>query len=58
MVVVEQYEELKRRLEELLADVDRLGLPYVGVHLDMALRRLEEKLVQEATKSTPTANSE
>jgi hypothetical protein len=30
------------RLESLLVDLDRLDLPFIAVHIDLAARRLEE----------------
>jgi hypothetical protein len=44
MVVDQEFQELKIRLEALLADLDRLQLPIVAVHVDLALRRLEEQM--------------
>jgi len=42
MVLNEDYSKLVPQFENLLAELDRLQLPMVAVHLDLALRRLEE----------------
>lgn len=41
MVLNEEYRELVPRMEELLADLDRLQLTTVAAHVDLGLRRLE-----------------
>lgn len=42
MIGSEELKDLTNRFENLLADLDRLNLPTVAVHIDLALRRLEE----------------
>jgi hypothetical protein len=49
MVVGEEYQDLHRRLEELLKDLDSAQLDYVAVHVDLALRRFEERLSVSAS---------
>jgi Tfp pilus assembly ATPase PilU len=50
MVLNEDYGALIRRMEELLAELDRLQLPYIAVHVDLAMRNLEE-LIAGSTAS-------
>ncbi len=45
MEMQEEYEDLRARFEILLSDLDRLQLPFVAVHVDLALRRLEDYLL-------------
>lgn len=42
MVLHDDYRALVPRMEDLLAELDRLQLPLIAVHVDLALRRLEE----------------
>lgn len=42
MVVSDELQDLLSRFESLLSDLDRLNFPTVAVHVDFALRRLEE----------------
>ena len=44
MKLHDDYSALVPRMEELLAELDRLQLPLVAVHVDLALRRLEEAI--------------
>jgi hypothetical protein len=44
MDINEEYSDLRVRFESLLSDLDRLQLPFVAVHVDLALRRLESHL--------------
>ena len=37
----EEYRELRMRMEQMLAELDRLKLGTVAVHVDHAIRRLE-----------------
>lgn len=37
----EDYRELRIRMEQMLAELDRLKLGTVAVHVDHAIRRLE-----------------
>ena len=37
----EEYRELRMRMEQMLAELDRLKLGTVAVHVDHAMRRLE-----------------
>ncbi len=37
----EDYRELRIRMEQMLAELDRLKLGTVAVHVDHAMRRLE-----------------
>jgi hypothetical protein len=42
MVLHEDYGALIPRMEELLAELDRLQLPLIAVHVDLALSNLKE----------------
>jgi hypothetical protein len=42
MIGSDDLSDLVSRFEMLLADLDRLNLPVVAVHVDLALRLLEE----------------
>lgn len=42
MVVSDELQDLLSRFESLLTDLDRLNFPTIAVHVDFALRRLEE----------------
>jgi hypothetical protein len=42
MVLHEDYGALVPRMEELLAELDRLQLPLIAVHVDLALANLKE----------------
>ena len=44
MLLHDDYHALVPRMEGLLAELDRLQLPLIAVHVDLALRRLEETL--------------
>ncbi len=49
MVVGDEYEAILIKLEELLFDLDRLDLSNIAVHVDLALRRLEELIANSKT---------
>ena len=42
MMVSDELQDLLSRFESLLSDLDRLNYPTVAVHVDLALRRLEQ----------------
>lgn len=42
MIMSDELQDLISRFESLLSDLDRLNFPTVAVHVDFALRRLEE----------------
>lgn len=42
MPIPKPYDVIASQLESILAELDRLQLPVVAVHIDLALRRLEE----------------
>jgi hypothetical protein len=42
MVLHEDYKALIPRMEELLAELDRLKLSMIAVHVDLALSHLKE----------------
>lgn len=50
MDINEEYSDLRARFESLLSDLDRLQLPFVAVHVDLALRRLEAHLAGRETE--------
>lgn len=50
MDINEEYSDLRTRFESLLSDLDRLQLPFVAVHVDLALRRLEGHLSGRETE--------
>lgn len=45
----DEYCELLKRMEQILAELDQLGLGNVAVHIDLAIRRLEAIIVGDAT---------
>ena len=47
MILIDEYRALVPQLEKLLAELDRLNLGSVAVHIDLGLRRLEELMVFE-----------
>lgn len=42
MIKSDELQDLVSKFESLLSDLDRLNFPMVAVHVDFALRRLEE----------------
>jgi hypothetical protein len=48
----ENYHALVSQLESLLAELDRHELPMVAVHVDLALRRLEEVIGDSSSSAT------
>jgi hypothetical protein len=42
MITDDDYNALVTQMEALLTELDRLQLPLIAVHVDLALRRLEE----------------
>lgn len=54
MVLNEDYNKLVPQMENLLAELDRLQLPMVAVHIDLALRRLEEVISGNTTENPDT----
>ena len=48
MVASDELQDLLSRFESLLTDLDRLNFPTVAVHVDFALRRLEEATGMQA----------
>lgn len=47
MIVIEEYQTLAPKMELLLSELDRLRLETVAVHVDLALRRLEDIISHE-----------
>jgi hypothetical protein len=56
MILHDDYNALVPRMEALLAELDRLQLPLVAVHVDFALRRLEEVIAGTASNTEPNQN--
>jgi hypothetical protein len=52
MSVNSEYEDLKGRIEALLADLDRLELPFVAAHMDLALQLLIGHIAKVADEAT------
>lgn len=52
MVLNDDYSKLVPQFENLLAELDRLNLPMIAVHLDLALRRLED-VISGSVSGTP-----
>jgi hypothetical protein len=48
----EHLNELEKQLAGVLAELDQLQLPTVAVHVDLALRRLEDVIAASATGGT------
>lgn len=48
MPSLEHLNELEKKLAAVLAELDQLQLPTVAVHVDLALRRLEDVIVASA----------
>jgi hypothetical protein len=48
----EHLNELEKQLAGVLAELDQLQLPTVAVHVDLALRRLEDVIAASTTGGT------
>lgn len=57
MVQVDEYRAMVARLEQLLSELDRLQLGTVAVHVDLALRTLEDAITYGVWRSENTNNS-
>jgi hypothetical protein len=53
----DEHSEITKKLESVLADLDRLRLQSIAAHVDLALRRFEEHLAdhQLSDSSSPSA---
>lgn len=49
MPSLEHLNELEKQLAGVLAELDQLQLPTVAVHVDLALRRLEDVIAASAS---------
>jgi hypothetical protein len=52
MSMCDEHNDIANRLESVLADLDRLGLHNIAVHVDLALRRFEEHLASHQSSET------
>lgn len=56
MKLHDDYNALVPRMDELLAELDRLQLPLVAAHVDLALRRLEETIAGKSVDQRSDCN--
>jgi hypothetical protein len=56
MTTNDDYNALVLRIEALLTELDRLQLPLVAAHVDLALRRLEEVIAGIASNDESNQN--
>lgn len=56
MILHEDYGALVQRMREILSELDRLQLPMVAVHVDLALDRLEKIIAGASPSSTSDQN--
>ncbi len=57
MVHVDEYRAMVVQMEQLLSELDRLQLGTVAVHVDLALRTLEDVITYGVWRSENTNNS-
>jgi hypothetical protein len=57
MVHVDEYRAVVAQMEEVLAELDRLQLGTVAVHVDLALRTLEDVITYGVWRSENSNNS-
>ncbi len=57
MVEVGEYRAMVAQMEQLLSELDRLQLGTVAVHVDLALRTLEDVITYGVWRSENTSNS-
>ena len=56
MVHVDEYRAMVAQMEQLLSELDRLQLGTVAVHVDLALRTLEDVINYGVWRSENTNN--
>jgi hypothetical protein len=54
MILHEDYSALVERMRDILSELDRLQLPIVAVHVDMAISLLETFIAEPSPGDVPT----